>query len=177
VARRTAALAAGLLLSCPAPSWAQTVPNSPASGTLLGDAGGVRTFLGKYGVSIGLQNVSEAFGNPDGGRARGATFDGQNTLSLGIDLGKAVGLQGGLFNVSAYQVYGRGLSVNDIDNLNLVSSIEARRSAWLFELWYQQGFLGGAADLRVGQLAADQEFMITQNGNWFVNAAAILSGF
>jgi len=51
-------------------------------------------------------------------------------------------------------------------------SIEALRSAWLFELWCQQSFLGGAVDVRLGQLAADQEFMITQYGNWLVNAAS-----
>ena len=40
--------------------------------------------------------------------------------------------------------YGHGPSASNIDNLNLVSSVEALRSAWLFELWYQQAFLGGA---------------------------------
>jgi porin len=88
-----------------------------------------------------------------------------------VDLEKAVGLKGGIFNVSALQNYGHGPSASKIDNLNLVSSIEAIRSAWLFELWYQQSFFGGAADVRLGQLAADQEFMITQNGSWFVNMA------
>ena len=67
--------------------------------------------------------------------------------------------------------YGHGLSAADIDNLNVVSSIEALRSTWLYELWYQQGFANGAVDLRLGQLGADQEFLITQHGGWFVNAA------
>ncbi len=166
------ALAPALASAWPSNVAAQPLPAPPAGGgTLLGDAGGVRPALDKYGISIGLQNVSEVLGNPDGGRARGATFDGENTLSLGVDLEKAIGLKGGLFNVSALQNYGHGLSASNIDNLNLVSSIEARRSAWLYELWYQQSFLGGAVDVRLGQLAADQEFMITQYGNWFVNAA------
>jgi len=138
---------------------------------LLGDAAGIRPFLDRYGISIGLQNVSEVLGNPNGGRTRGATFDGQNTLSLGVDLERAVGLKGSIFNVSAVQNYGHGLSAGNIDNLGTVSSVEARRSAWLYELWYQQSFLGGAVDVRVGQLGADQEFMITRYGNWFVNAA------
>ncbi|HEY4042043.1 MAG TPA: carbohydrate porin [Rhodopila sp.] len=153
---------------------AQSQPPSastPWDGTWLGNLGGVRAALDQYGVSFGLQSVNEVFGNPNGGRARGVDFDGENTLSLGVDLEKAVGLKGGIFNVSALQNYGHGPSANNIDNMNLVSSIEARRSAWLFELWYQQSFFDGAADVRLGQLAADQEFMITQYGNWFINEA------
>jgi hypothetical protein len=64
-----------------------------------------------------------------------------------------------------------GISVSHIDNLNLVSNIEARRSAWLYELWYQQSFFGGAMGARVGQLGADEEFMIATCGGWFINAA------
>ena len=131
----------------------------------------MRPALSRYGISLGLQNVSEVLGNPNGGRTRGVAFDGQTALGLGVDLEKAVGLRGGIFNVSALQNYGHGLSASNINNLNLVSSIEARRSAWLFELWYQQSFLGTAVDVRLGQLAADQEFMVTQYGNWFVNTA------
>lgn len=167
-------LAYGLLaaaIAWPASSAAQPSPSPAPSGTLLADAGGLRPFLDKYGISIGLQNVSELLGNPSGGRAQGVTFDGQNQLSLGIDLDKAFGLKGGIFNVSAYQNYGHGLSQANIDNLNLVSSIEARRSAWLYELWYQQSFFGGAVDVRLGQLGADQEFMISTYAGWFVNAA------
>jgi len=167
-----ARLAALLALAWPAASWAQPALLAPAGqGTLIGNAGGVRPALDRYGVSIGLQNTSEVLGNVNGGRRRGAVFDGQDAPGLGIDLEKAVGLKGGLFNASALQNYGRGLSASNVDNLNLISSIEARRSAWLFELWYQQAFLGGAVDVRLGQLAADQEFMVTKYGNWFVNAA------
>jgi porin len=81
------------------------------------------------------------------------------------------GLEGGIFNVSAFQHYGAGLSARYIDNLNLVTSTEAIQSTCLYELWYQQSTLNGAVDLRVGQLGADQEFMITQYGSWFVNTA------
>jgi carbohydrate-selective porin OprB len=56
---------------------------------LLGNLGGVRPALAQYGVSLGLQSVDEMFGNPNGGRAQGVAFDGENTLSLGVDLEKA----------------------------------------------------------------------------------------
>jgi porin len=138
---------------------------------LFGDMGGVRTFLGRYGVSLGLTETSEVLGNPTGGRAQGATYEELTEASLGVDLGKAIGLDGGIFNVSALQIHGRGLSTNNIDNLNVVSSIEADRSTRLFELWYQQSFLGGKVDLKVGQQGADFEFMVTQYGGMFINSS------
>ena len=164
----------------PGPTGAATPaqPPSPQAPTgfwqrsnLLGDIGGLRSALDKYGVSLGLSETSEVFGNPTGGRAQGAIYDGLTQLSLGVDLGKAIGLDGGIFNVSALQVHGRGLSTNNIDNLNTVSGIEADRSTWLYELWYQQAFLGGKVDVRVGQMSADQEFMLTQYGGLFLNSS------
>ncbi len=142
-----------------------------AGDPLLDDLGDVRSTLDKYGISLGLQSTDEVFGNPNGGRAQGATFFGQSALGLGIDLDKAIGLKGGIFNVSAYQIYGHGISASNIDNLSLVSNIEATRSARLFELWYQQSLLGGPVDVRLGQLAADQEFIITRYGAWLINSA------
>jgi porin len=138
---------------------------------LIDTLGSVRSTLDKHGISLGLQSTDEVFGNPNGGRAQGATFFGQTALGLGIDLNKAIDLEGGIFNVSAYQTYGHGISASNIDNLSLVSNIEATRSARLFELWYQQSLFGGAADVRLGQLAADQEFIITQYGAWLINSA------
>jgi porin len=151
---------------------AQWWPFSANAGDPLIDAlGSIRSILDMHGISLGLQNTDEVFGNPNSGKAQGATFFGQTALGLGIDLDKAIDLKGGIFNVSAYQTYGHGISASKIDNLSLVSNIEATRSARLFELWYQQSFFGGAADVRLGQLAADQEFIITQYGAWFINSA------
>ncbi|MEO8715929.1 MAG: carbohydrate porin [Acetobacteraceae bacterium] len=133
---------------------------------LLGDIGGLRPALKRFGASLGLQETSEVLGNPTGGRARGVVYEGATELSLGVDLKKL----GGIFNISAFQIHGRGLSINDIDNLNLVSSIEADRSTRLFELWYQQALFGDKADIRVGQLAADTEFTLSKYAEVFINS-------
>ncbi len=134
---------------------------------LLLDIGGLRPALAGIGASLGLTETSEILGNPTGGRKTGAAYEGATEMSLGIDL-KAVG---GVFNVSAWQIHGRGLSTNNIDNLMVVSNIEADRATRLFELWYQQSFLGGKLDIRLGQLAADQEFMISQYAGLFINSS------
>lgn len=138
---------------------------------LLGTIGGVRDVLGDHGISLGLAETSEVLGNPTGGRAQGAIYEGLTSLSLGIDLEKAIGLPGAIFNVSAFQIHGRGLSVNNINNLHVASSIEADRSTRLFELWIQQSFLDGKIDVKVGQQSADLEFATTQYGGLFINSS------
>ncbi|MBV8525943.1 MAG: carbohydrate porin, partial [Acetobacteraceae bacterium] len=155
---------------------APTVPAPEVGGLwqrdrLLGDMLGLRTVLGGYGVSLGLQETSEVWGNPTGGVSQGMAYDGLTEMSLGLDLEKAIGLKGGLFNVSAFQIHERGLTLTRIDNLNVISSIEARPTARLFELWYQQSFFDGKLDIRVGQLAADQEFVLSTYGSLFINSS------
>jgi len=157
----------------PAPGRTETAAQGTGlweRSNLLGDLGGLRPALGRIGVSLGITETSEVLGNPTGGRKQGVVYEGATELSLGIDLNRAIGLQGGLFNVSAWQIHGRGLSTNDIDNLQVVSSIEADRTARLFELWYQQSLLGGKADVRLGQIAADQEFLASQYAGLFINS-------
>ena len=138
--------------------------------TLLDDIGGVRSVIGRYGVTLSVQETSEVFGNATGGTRQGAVYDGATLMTLGLDTDKAFGLKGGTFNASAYQIHGRGLSANNLDNLNTVSNVEADRGTLLFELWYDQSFRGGMFDARIGQQAADQEFMLTQYGSVFINA-------
>ena len=74
-------------------------------------------------------------------------FEGLSEAGVGVDLSTAIGLAGSTVNISALQIHGRGLSTNDLDNLNTVSGIEANRSTRLFEAWYQQGFHGDKLDV------------------------------
>lgn len=137
---------------------------------LFGRWGGLRPGLAARGVTFGVQETSEVLGNPTGGTRQAVAYEGLLQMSLGVDLGTAIGLSGGTFNVSAYQIHGRGLSQNALgNNLNTVSSLEASRGTLLFELWYEQVFFGGAVAVRVGQMAADQEFMISKYAALFLN--------
>jgi porin len=51
-----------------------------------------------------------------------------------------------------------------------VSSIEAARTTRLFDLWLEQWAFDYKASVRLGQLAADDEFMISEYGGEFINA-------
>jgi porin len=137
--------------------------------TLLDDMGGLRTFLGHYGISIGLTETSEVLGNVTGGVHRGAVYDGLTMMTLSLDTDKACHWSGGTFLVSALQIHGGNLSSANLYNLQTVSGITADRTTRLWELWYQQAFLGGQADLKIGQQSLDQEFIVSRYCGLFLN--------
>jgi porin len=144
---------------------------SASRSNLVGDAFGVRTALGDYGLTLGLQETSELFGNATGGVRTGAAYSGLTVIGFGVDTQRAFGWEGGTFNVSALQIHGRNLAADNLRSLQTPSSIEATRSTRVWELWYQQSFLDGRIDLKVGQQSLDQEFMISQGGTTFINAS------
>jgi porin len=142
---------------------------SASRSTLLGDIFGLRTFLGRYGVTFNLSETSEVLGNVSGGVRRGFDYEGLTTMSLGLDTSKALGWEGGTFNASALQIHGRNLSAENLNNLQTASGIEANRATRLWELWYQQSFLDGLADVKIGQQSIDQEFISSQYSALYVN--------
>ena len=142
---------------------------SSSRGNLLGDMWGLRPALGTLGVTIGLQETSEVFGNATGGINRGAAYDGLTLMSLGLDTEKAFGWEGGTFNISALQIHGRNLSADNLGSLQTASGIEANRATRLWELWYQQSLLNGAVDVKVGQQSIDQEFIGSSYSGLFIN--------
>jgi porin len=140
------------------------------SSYLLGDMGGLRPFLSKYGISLNFSETSEGLGNITGGAKRGFEYDGLTQGVLQLDTQRAFGLHGGTFNISGLQLHGRNLSADNLYTLQTASGIESDRSTRLWELWYQQKFLDeDRLDVKVGQQSLDQEFMVSQNALLFVN--------
>jgi porin len=140
------------------------------SNLLLGDMGGLREELSKYGISLAIEETSEVLGNVTGGTRKGADYDGLTQMLLQLDTQRAFGWHGGTFNISALQVHGRNLSDDNLQSLQTASGIEADRSTRLWELWYQQKFLEeDRLDIRFGQQSLDQEFMVSQNASYFMN--------
>jgi porin len=130
----------------------------------------LRTFLSRYGLSLGLSETSEVLGNVTGGTRQGFEYDGLTQMVLQLDTQRAFGWHGGSFNVSALQMHGRDLSADNLGTLQTASGIEGDRATRLWELWFQQKFLDeDRLDVKLGQQSLDQEFMVSQNAGYFVN--------
>ncbi|HEV3106284.1 MAG TPA: carbohydrate porin, partial [Trinickia sp.] len=157
----------------PKPPENEAAPAQPTGlwqrSNLLDDIGGVRTLLGNHGVTLNVQETSEFFGNFNGGTRRGLSYDGSTLFGLTVDTEKALGIKGGQFFVDALQLHGRGITSARLNALQFASGVEGDATTRLWELWYQQSF-GDRFDVKVGQQSLDQEFLISQYANTFVNA-------
>jgi porin len=175
---RTGAFGFALICLSAAAGHAQDVPdmddiatNIFQQETLLGHSIATRKTLEDKGVSLGADEIFDTLGNPTGGDKQGLAFEGRFELFASIDLQKALGLDGLLFHVNAYQIHGNGLSADDVGNLLTVSNIGAKSSTRLFGLWLQKSLYNDTLSIRAGQLAADDEFFISQYASLFINSA------
>jgi porin len=149
------------------PAGAEKADDLWSRETLLGDSGGLRPLLDEYGAKLEITETSEVLGNVTGGLRRGARYEGLTDLSLRIDLRRSLHLRGEIF-ARAYQIHGRGLSADNLGNLNIASGIEAARATRLNELWYEQHFDNWR--LRLGQQTVGTEFLNAESARLFVNA-------
>jgi porin len=156
-------------------SGTSATPDPPESiwqrDTLTGSWNGIRTRLEAAGVTLGLQDQEEIWGNMSGGLRRGAAYNGLTTASVSLDLEKLMGWTGTSFFVSANQYHGRGPSANLVGNLQLVSNIEATDDTKLYQLWLEQKLFGGRLTVRIGQEGANDQMMISQYSSLFLNSS------
>ncbi|WOJ90156.1 carbohydrate porin [Methylocapsa polymorpha] len=180
--RGLAALLPILLTGLAAPACdvahAEDMGSTPAQGVVAPPAAAESTIsslipaLGDFkkgrldrGVDFELDYIQDTFGNPTGGVKQGASYQSVLYMKVDADLAKLAGLTGASFRVNAYQIQGCGLSAYNIDNFSNISSLEARPTTRLYELWAEQKLFADVASVRVGQLAADNELFISEFGN------------
>ena len=132
------------------------------------DVAHIRKSLADVGIGLGGSYVGEAFANT-GGINQGSKYDGVLTLNLNADL-KKMGLWKGLcLSASAFQIHGQSITVDNIGSLMPVSNLEATPATRLFELWVEQHMFDNVLAVKVGQLAADQEFILSNSYSYFLN--------
>jgi porin len=146
---------------------------------------GAAPALKDRGILLGATETAETIGIVSGGTGRGAIIEGRLELDLDLDLDRILGLENTVLHASAYQIHGRGASANYLGgNLLTVSNIEASRALRLFDLWIERGFFNSALSVRIGQIAADDEFITSQYSGglmlatfgWPIFMAAALPG-
>lgn len=129
----------------------------------------VRAAFAQRGINYGINWIGEYFNVVSGGLSNGPSFDGRLEVYTDVDLEKLVGWNGLAFHINGYYIHGIGPSTEHIKNLFSVSSIEALETVRLFEIWFEQSLLENKLRMRVGQLAADSEFFISDTATQFLN--------
>src|SRR6185295_13127256 len=167
---------AGAQDSTRAPAGTRSLANTPfqlilPSEHLLGDWLGVRTELEKRGIIPTLTFVTDAAGNPTEGRQHGFRAANNLGLDLRFDLEKLLRLSGGSFEVSMSQRFGSSLSEKDIGNVFTVQQVFGGETFRIVDVAYQQRLLGARLDLRVGRIAAGDDFLVSPYNYVFVQNA------
>jgi porin len=160
---QTAEEESGRIPGLPETSIASSLPRE------LADPGGIRSALGRRGVTYHINYIGEGLDNPTGGVVQGGVYDGRLELALDADLEKTIGWPGLSFFVNGYQIHGRSISANNLGVLMPVSFIEALPDTRLFELWLEQKLFNDRLSIRFGQLSADSDFLISQGAQAFLN--------
>lgn len=146
---------------------------------LTGDWSGLRSDWTDRGVHLMAGYSAETFGNASGGIRTGVVYTGLLELGVELDIEKLLGWRGAAANVSALYPHGKGLTENHVGDLATISNIDAYDSFRLFELWLEQSVWEERISLRIGQLAADEEFALSDMSGVFLNGTfgmpAILS--
>jgi len=159
-----------MILAAPAGAQVLNYDNVFERPTLTGDWNGARMKLEDRGIQLGADEILDLLGNPRGGQSQGIALEGRFEVFATVDLEKTLGWPGAIFHANAYQIHGTGRSQQDIGNLVTASNIETTPTTRLFDLWVQKSFFDDAVSLRLGQLAADDEFFVSQYAPLFINS-------
>ena len=171
-AARFFAVAALIALS-PLPAFADCeVPDTPdglpEDAAIKLDPGGVRGALARAGVGVGAVYNAEPFYNW-GGADEGGEYQGVLELYVNADLHKLGFWKGLCFHANGYQIHGNSITAANIGSLMPVTSLEAVDATRLFEIWLEQTLVKDKLKVRFGQLAADEEFVLSDGGGFFIN--------
>jgi porin len=138
---------------------------------LTGDWDGLRTALSNRGIDLSINYIGEMFGAA-GAIRQGIGYEHRFELSVDTDLEKLTGWNGATTHVTVYQIgHAHGLPAADYTgSIADPSDIEALPSTRLFTAWFQKNFLDDKVSLRLGQIAADDEFMISATATNLLNS-------
>ena len=123
------------------------------------------------GLTLNAEEASEVFGNLTGGIRRGAEYDGRTLITLELDTEKAGAWSGGTVHASALQIHGRNISTDNLAVLQTVTNVNAERANRLWALWYKQKLPGVDADVKIGQISVDEDFIVDDNSALFISSA------
>jgi porin len=128
---------------------------------LLSDSYGMRSWLEEHGITSTLTFVTDALGNPTGGRRQGFTTGNNVGLNLNFDLEKLGGPKGGSFQLSMSERFGASLSGKYIGNTFSVQANWGENSFRLVNVAYQQKLLDDRLEFQVGRIAAGDDFLVS----------------
>ena len=119
-----------------------------------------------YSVSIG-----EFVANIEGGNRTGSVWQGLIDFGVDIEFDESTNWRGTSLHLGAFAIFGDDPSEHLVGDFNALSNIAAFNTVRLFQAWLQKEWRDGAIAMRIGQIGADDDFMVSENAGLFVNSA------
>ncbi len=138
----------------------------------MGGWGGGRAALADRGVSPYMTWTSQITRNLDGGLRSGTDVEGVVELGADLDLEKLGAWNGATIHASGFWIQDNDdPSADFVGNFDEVSNLSALRSVRFYQAYVKQNFFAGKVTAKIGQLALDDNFMISSNSSMFLNAS------
>ena len=146
-------------------------PDAPAGqDTLTGTWDGLRPRLAKSGVTFSGGYIGEVIGNTTSGLRTGAEYAALLQFGAEFDAEKLIHWPDATLHIAAIYPHGGSVAAKYSGDLGNVSNVEAYDSLRLYEAWLEQKLLHNHVALRVGFMAADSEFAVTDSSTPFINS-------
>jgi porin len=129
----------------------------------------MRPLLSDQGFEVFANYTAEVWGNTSGGLKPGAVYTGLLNFGATLDLEKAVGWKGASMSTTWSWLSGRDASEDLAGNFLTVSNIAGFNTLRMFDLWFQQNFFDDKISIRLGQIPADSDFLISDYSGLFIN--------
>ncbi|EIP97458.1 carbohydrate-selective porin [Opitutaceae bacterium TAV1] len=159
-------LAAGVL-AAPAIAQEETVSGAPLA------KWGPRIWLEEQGITPWLTVTGEAWNIPTGGNQHGNLWNVFFDFGFEVDLGAFGGPATARIVVQGHARESRDSrgELADTGSANPASGNFAGDGWRMFNVFYQQSFKDGIYDLKIGQIAADDDFMGSEYSGLFMNSS------
>jgi porin len=135
---------------------------------LLGDWYGMRSWLEDHGITPTVTFVTDALGNPTGGKRQSFTAFNNLGVDLLFNLEKLYGPNGGSLEISTSYRFGSSLSQKYIGNVFNVQQVCCGATFRVVDVAYRQQLFDDRLSFRVGRIAAGDDFLVSPYNYVFV---------
>ncbi len=149
--------------------WRLPISDWLSGGGITGTWGGLRSKLIDRGFEFTGSYDAEVWDNTKGGFESGSLYTGLLDLGLKVDLEKAFGWPGASLSTTWLLLSGKNASDDLVGNFLTISNNAGFNTLRNYEWWFQQNLLDDQISLRLGQIAADTEFVISDSAALFLN--------
>ena len=115
--------------------------------------------------------AGDFFANTHGGNDTGEVWTGLLDFGLDVDLAQQFGWSGTSFHIGGMWSLGEDPSEELVGDFNTLNNIAAFNTVRLVQVWLQQEMAGGHIVWRLGQISIDDDFMLSEQAQLFINSA------